>query len=76
MSDTIISPQLLSSIPKFEDEVLTERIILTGDVPSPVDPPLGCHFHPRCPYKTEECTRIQPELKESSKGHWVACLLR
>jgi oligopeptide/dipeptide ABC transporter ATP-binding protein len=67
---------LLSAIPKFENEGHVERIILTGDIPSPIDPPKGCHFHPRCPYKKDDCTRIQPELKENTKGHWVACLLR
>ncbi len=67
---------LLSAIPKFEDEELTDRIILTGDVPSPIDPPKGCHFHPRCPYKNEDCTQMEPGLKELKKNHWVACLLR
>ncbi len=67
---------LLSAIPKFEDEEATDRIILTGDVPSPIDPPKGCHFHPRCLYKTKECARVQPELKELTKDHWVACLIR
>jgi len=67
---------LLSAIPKFEDEEITERIVLSGDVPSPIDPPKGCPFHPRCPYKTDECTYIQPELKEKTSNHFVACLLR
>jgi oligopeptide/dipeptide ABC transporter ATP-binding protein len=66
---------LLSAIPKFEDEEQTDRIILSGDVPSPINPPDGCYFHPRCPYKTDECSRFQPELKELTKDHCVACYL-
>jgi oligopeptide/dipeptide ABC transporter ATP-binding protein len=49
------------------------RVILKGDVPSPINPPPGCAFHPRCPIALESCGRIRPELREVRAGHWVAC---
>jgi oligopeptide/dipeptide ABC transporter ATP-binding protein len=67
---------LLSAIPAFADEEVKEMILLKGDVPSPIDPPPGCPFHPRCPYKMTECFWIKPELKEVVPDHWAACLLR
>ena len=65
---------LLSAIPIPQvGSKRRERIILTGDVPSPINPPSGCPFHPRCPIATERCSVDAPafELKES--GHWAAC---
>ncbi len=52
-----------------------ERILLRGEVPSPVNPPSGCRFHPRCPKKFDRCVSIEPELKEAGTGHFVMCHL-
>ena len=49
-----------------------ERILM-GDVPSPVNPPPGCRFHPRCPFRRERCEEKRPELRELQTGHWTAC---
>ena len=67
---------LLSAVP-IPDPVIDaqrERIILTGEVPSPLNPPTGCVFHPRCSMAVEHCSEIVPELREITPGHWVACL--
>jgi oligopeptide transport system ATP-binding protein len=67
---------LLSAVP-IPDPVIEaerERIILTGDVPSPMNPPEGCVFHTRCPIAIEDCNLEMPELREVSKDHWVACI--
>lgn len=64
---------LLSAIPMVGKKK-TERIILEGDIPSPVNPPAGCRFHTRCPYATERCALERPELKTLSGEHKVACL--
>jgi oligopeptide transport system ATP-binding protein len=68
------SQALLSAVP-VPDPALTRdaRIILKGDVPSPIDPPPGCSFHPRCLYAKEICSRSQPELKEIDQNHFAAC---
>ena len=50
-----------------------ERIVLEGDVPSPIDPPPGCPFHPRCRYATEICMQVQPPLTDYGNGHLAAC---
>jgi len=52
-----------------------KRVILTGDVPSPINPPPGCHFHTRCPYAFSRCRREAPALREVFPGHWVSCHL-
>jgi len=66
---------LLSSMPVPAPGAERERIVLEGDVPSPVDPPSGCHFHPRCPLAQPECSRRQPQLVEIEPGHQVSCLV-
>jgi len=66
---------LLSAIP-IPDPALEKtrtRIVLKGEVPSPVFPPSGCHFHPRCQLAIEECSRVRPELRDVGGGHYVAC---
>jgi len=64
---------LLSAIPSITPEAKTERIKLPGEVPSPVDPPKGCSFHPRCPYAKDMCRSIEPQLVAGHEGHAVAC---
>ena len=66
---------LLSAIPIPDPvkERKRKRIVLTGDVPSPANPPKGCHFHTRCPIALEICRQIEPEWREISPKHWVAC---
>ncbi len=64
---------LLSSIPSVDTEQRKERILLTGDVPSPVNPPLGCRFCPRCSRAKPECSQSQPPLIEIGDGHTVQC---
>ena len=66
---------LLSAIP-VPDPVVDrqrKRILLTGDVPSPVNPPSGCHFHPRCHLVMDECSKHAPDLVDRGGEHWVAC---
>ncbi len=64
---------LLSAIPEPNRKIKKERIILQGDVPSPIDPPSGCRFHTRCPYAFELCKHQEPEMKQVGKDHHVAC---
>ncbi|MCH8090054.1 MAG: dipeptide ABC transporter ATP-binding protein [Chloroflexi bacterium] len=68
---------LLSAVPIPDPaiEATRERIILTGDVPSPLNPPQGCSFNPRCPFVMDVCRRVTPELKITKSGHQVACHL-
>jgi peptide/nickel transport system ATP-binding protein/oligopeptide transport system ATP-binding protein len=66
---------LLSAVPIPDPEVSKERVILSGDVPSPANPPRGCAFHPRCPHAMAICKEERPQLKEVDGGHFVACHL-
>ncbi|HJQ57283.1 MAG TPA: dipeptide ABC transporter ATP-binding protein [Vineibacter sp.] len=68
---------LLSAVPIPDPSVKRQRIMLQGDVPSPIRPPSGCHFHTRCPIRELPlCSEKVPELKQGTDGHWVACHLR
>jgi oligopeptide/dipeptide ABC transporter ATP-binding protein len=64
---------LMSAIPIPDPTLKRERVILQGDVPSPVNPPSGCRFHPRCPIAQDICSQEEPEFKELRPEHWVAC---
>ena len=66
---------LLSAVPKTTSTGERRRIVLKGDVPSPVSPPPGCHFHPRCPDAMERCRQQAPELRDVGEGYRVACWL-
>ncbi|MCA1034293.1 ABC transporter ATP-binding protein [Bacillus infantis] len=66
---------LISAIPEADPRKKKDRIILEGDVPSPIDPPSGCTFHPRCAHAMPECSKVKPQLKEVKPGHRVACHL-
>jgi oligopeptide/dipeptide ABC transporter ATP-binding protein len=66
---------LLSAIPVPDPKTKKERVVLKGDVPSPISPPPGCHFHPRCRYRREECDKSEPILKDVRDDHYVACFL-
>jgi oligopeptide/dipeptide ABC transporter ATP-binding protein len=70
------SQALLSAAPVPDPQAERRRIILAGDVPSPIHPPEGCHFHPRCRERRHHCSEQVPRLKEVSSDHHVACLLR
>ena len=67
---------LLSAIPVPRVENKKDRIVLKGDVPSPISPPSGCYFHTRCIHKMKECDQVEPEFKDLGGGHFVACHLR
>jgi len=78
--DLYINPQhpytkaLLSAIPVPDPKPKVQRVILTGDVPSPINPPTGCHFHPRCPVAIEDCKTQVPRLEEKVPNHTAACI--
>ena len=68
---------LLSAIPIPDPKIerKRKRLVLVGDVPSPLDPPTGCHFHTRCPYVMDRCRVEAPALVECGEGHFAACHL-
>ena len=63
-------------MPVPDPTVEPKRIILQGDVPSPIKPPSGCHFHTRCPYAFDRCKTERPAMREVHTGHFAACHLR
>ena len=67
---------LLAAVPVPDPAIKRKKIVLQGDVPSPVKPPSGCHFHTRCPYAVERCKVESPPLREIAPGHLVSCHLR
>jgi oligopeptide transport system ATP-binding protein len=67
---------LLSAVPIPDPSVKRKRILLEGDVPSPIKPPSGCRFHTRCPIRVPACSENEQVLKQISPGHWVACQVR
>ena len=66
---------LLSAVPTPDPRTHRERIVLEGELPSPLSPPPGCPFHTRCPHCTEQCRMVFPEMKTAADGHLVACHL-
>jgi oligopeptide/dipeptide ABC transporter ATP-binding protein len=66
---------LLSSVPRLDPSKRRKRIVLGGDVPSPISPPTGCHFHPRCPIAESRCKSEVPSLTDKGHGHMAACHL-
>jgi len=64
---------LLSAVPIPDPKAKHGRVEIRGDLPSPIDIPPGCSFHPRCLYRKRLCTEIKPELREARPGHWVQC---
>ena len=67
---------LLSAVPIPDPriEATRKRTLVKGEIPSPLNPPAGCVFNPRCPLMTEECRAAMPALREVTPGHWAACI--
>jgi peptide/nickel transport system ATP-binding protein/oligopeptide transport system ATP-binding protein len=64
---------LMSAIPIPDPTIRRDRIIIEGEVPTAIDPPSGCRFHPRCPMATDQCRKEEPVLEMLKPEHWVAC---
>ena len=67
---------LASSIPLPDPTIEKERVLLQGEIPSPINPPSGCRFHTRCPIAESICSQEIPELREIAPEHWIACHFR
>ncbi len=67
---------LLSAVPIPDPRIDKKRQLLEGDVPSPVNPPSGCHFHTRCVFRQDDCSRLEPAFVDTGGGHYVACPVR
>ena len=67
---------LLSAVPIPNPRSEKKRQILEGDVPSPINPPKGCHFHTRCRYRVDDCSQFEPAFSDTGNGHYVACPVR
>jgi oligopeptide/dipeptide ABC transporter ATP-binding protein len=61
-------------VPNPRIEATRRRLVLEGDVPSPINPPKGCRFHTRCPWAVSECRQTEPKLQEIQPNHWAACI--
>lgn len=66
---------LISAFPDLDPDVKRDRVLLKGEIPSPKDPPSGCRFHPRCPYRFDICDKVVPEYTKVEEGHEAACHL-
>jgi oligopeptide/dipeptide ABC transporter ATP-binding protein len=66
---------LISSVPVADPDKQRKMTVLKGDVPSPINPPSGCSFHPRCPIAVDKCSSVEPELRDAGGGHLVSCHL-
>jgi len=66
---------LLSAVPIPNPKMKKQRIILQGEIPSPINLPKGCRFYSRCPYRMDHCKEVDPEFKDLGQDHWVACHL-
>ena len=66
---------LISSVPIADPSKTRKMIVLKGDVPSPINPPSGCSFHPRCPIAVDKCKTHEPQLKDIGNGHFISCHL-
>ncbi len=67
---------LLAAVPVPDPDFKKPRVILSGEVPSPINPPSGCRFHTRCPYVMARCRQEAPRFREVTPGHFAACHLR
>ena len=74
-TENIVAAELTAAIPEIKNPDQTDRILLTGDLPSPVNPPSGCPFHPRCSYCMEKCKTEKPCLRTMADGTQIACHL-
>jgi oligopeptide/dipeptide ABC transporter ATP-binding protein len=64
---------LIAAVPAPDPRTKADKIVLPGEVPSPINPPSGCRFHPRCKYAEPRCRQESPQLEGISSNHWVAC---